>query len=666
MKKSIKFKLGTIMGSFILLMIFTIALTFWTIGQLKSDGTVINTAGRQRMLSQKMTKETMALLQNKGDKKEVEATIVLFDESLNALISGDLEKGIPATTDPGILAQLRKVEDRWKSFKESTEEIIVNSERVKGIFTHLTSKNTVLLSDMNKAVGMMEEKGLDSKTVNLSGSLRMLSQKIAKEALAFELGLTNANDMVASTFRFDRVLEGLLNGDDELGLSPVSDVAILAQLSKVKEDWRPFKSNVEKLVEEKTEVNEQTNYVMANNVPLLKEMNGAVGLFEAYSTGKLSNLKTMLMVLLGITIVVFAVAWRFLASVIIKPIVNIAALTKQVAEGDLTGGALNIKSKDELGELGSSVDGMKENLNRMIGSITDAAKRVNTGSEQTAKGNQEFSQKITEQSSSVEETASTMEEISAGVKQNADTCIEANKLALECRNKAEDGGEAMSNMVTSIEEIHQSGKKISDIINVIEEISFQTNLLALNAAVEAARAGEQGKGFAVVAVEVRNLAHRSSEAAKEITALIKDNLAKAEGGTRYASDTQKTLEEIIVSVKRVVDLISEINAASQEQSAGVEQTNQAITQLDQVTQHNAAILQQFTGTSEEMSHQASQLLNLVGSFRVSENGGPNHTAATHAADTKVTPLVRPESTEGPSGKEFKRAVGDDFEEILEV
>jgi methyl-accepting chemotaxis protein len=667
MKKSIKFKLGLIMGTFLVLVVATIVMTFWTLGALKSDGKVINMAGRQRMLSQKITKETMALLQGKTEKRELLATVGLFDKSLKALISGDVQQGIPATEDPKILATLKEGEEQWKPFKGNVEEMSGDIEKKNAITNYLNSNNTVLLREMNKAVGMMDTAGVDAKTVNLAGSLRMFSQKITKEALALDLGLGSETEMLASTSRFDKVLNGLINGDAELGLKASGDAAILAQLRKVEGEWKPFKSNVENLVEENHGLEKHTTFILTENVPLLKKMNGAVVLFEAYSAAKLAKLKSILLACLAVTVVVFIAAWIILAKVIINPVKRIAELTKQVAEGDLSGDNLNIKTNDELGELARSVDDMKVNLNMMIGSIRDSATKVSRGSEQTADANVEFSQKITEQSSSVEETASTMEEISAGVKQNADTCIEANKLSLECRNKAEEGGTVMGDMVTSIEEIHQSGKKISDIINVIEEISFQTNLLALNAAVEAARAGEQGKGFAVVAVEVRNLAHRSSEAAKEITSLIKDNLAKAEGGTHYASTTQKTLEEIIGSVKKVADLISEINAASQEQSAGIDQTNQAIGQLDQVTQHNASLLQQFSATSDDLNAEAAQLMSLVGNFKVSDAGtGAPSTTVTKAASTKVTPIRPTETKEGTSRQEFAQAVGGDVDEFVEL
>ncbi len=677
MRKGIKLKLGLIMGGFIVLILAAVGATFWTVGQLKSDGKVINTAGRQRMLTQKMTKEVVALLEGRAEKAEVLSTVELFDRSLKALISGDPEEGIPPAAEPEIVAQLGKVRDMWDGFKGNIEGLVeVNDERNKA-YNYIMSRNTALLELMNEAVGAMERHGLDPRTINLAGRQRMLTQKMAKEALALERGAVKAGDFLATVALFDKTLKGLISGDAELGLKPVRNRAVLSSLRKVTEEWEPFMANTEALVEVTKRGARHSDYIMATNVPLLKEMNTAVGLYEASSARKVSTLKTMQLVILVITLVVFGAAWLLLNRMIISPVKRIAGLTRAVAEGDLTAEDVAVRSNDELGELGRCVNEMKENLNRMISGIRSAAMQVSSASEQLALGNTEFSQRVTEQSSSLEETASTMEEISAGVQQNADTCREANKLAMDCRNKAEEGGTVMGRMMRSIEEINQSSKKISDIINVIEEIAFQTNLLALNAAVEAARAGEQGKGFAVVAVEVRNLAHRSSQAAKEITALIKENLTKAETGTQFAEMTHANLEEMITSVKKVTDLIAEISAASQEQASGIEQVNRAVSQLDQVTQQNAALVEESSTTSEEMSAQAGQLLQLVSSFKVTEGSSrAGEPAQEHGLEggsfSNVTP-IRPSKEEsgGPPAGPWRpesagKAVGDEGHEFVEM
>lgn len=670
MKNSIKFKLGLVMGGFVALILVIIGMTFWTVNAQKSDGLVINMAGRQRMLSQRVTKEVMAMLQGKVKKADVLATADLFDKSLNALISGDPPQGIPPTKEPDIVAQLNEVKSIWGVFKLNLGGIIGIKDEKSGIYDHLASRNIPLLKAMNGTVTMMEKKGLAPKTINLAGKQRMLSQKMTKEALGLDMGTATAEEFLGTVSLFDRTLRGLRNGDIELGLKPIKDAAILTQLGKVETEWQPFETNAERLVKVSKEANQYLSYILANNVPLLKEMNKAVGMYEAASLGKIKRLKVVQIVLLLVTGAVFAGGWVYLSNVIIKPVKEIAEVAQSVADGDLTGEDITIHSQDEMGMLAKTVNTMKENLSKMIGNIRENANQVALGSNQLASGTADFSQRITEQSSSVEETSSTVEEISAGVGQNADSCRQANKLSVECRNKAEEGGKVMGNMMASIKEINGSSKQISEIINVIQEISFQTNLLALNAAVEAARAGEQGKGFAVVAVEVRNLAQRSAQAAKEITSLIQDNVKKAENGSQLTEMTQANLEEIITSVKKLSDLISEINVSSQEQASGVEQVNKAISQMDQVTQQNSSLVEEMSATGEELSGQARMLIDLVSTFKVSTNGvGGSYVAPSQSnvtqlreADEKAEDAIVPIS----KAEDMPKAVGIGTEGFVEL
>ncbi|MCP4410394.1 MAG: HAMP domain-containing protein [Gammaproteobacteria bacterium] len=290
--------------------------------------------------------------------------------------------------------------------------------------------------------------------------------------------------------------------------------------------------------------------------------------------------------------------------------------------GALAQGELNERIDTEYdgayGQLKHDANTTVKKLTEVIGNIKGTADVVHTGAGELSQGNSSLSQRTEEQAASLEQTASSMEQMTSTVKQNAGNARQANQLATEAKDQAEKGGEVVGKAVGAMKQISASSGKISDIIGVIDEIAFQTNLLALNAAVEAARAGEQGRGFAVVAGEVRNLAQRSATAAKEIKGLIQDSGEKVDEGSRLVDESGQTLETIVSAVKKVSDIVAEIASASQEQSTGIDQVNKAVMQMDEMTQQNAALVEQSTAASEAMSEQAQNLNDMIAFFRVGE------------------------------------------------
>ncbi len=287
----------------------------------------------------------------------------------------------------------------------------------------------------------------------------------------------------------------------------------------------------------------------------------------------------------------------------------------QIAQGNLSV-TMPPSSGNELGHLMLAIASMKEALTQMVVQLRSASDSIGTASAEIASGNQDLSARTEQAASSLEETAASMEELTATVRQSADAARQANQLAASASEIAVRGGQVVGEVVSTMDEINHSSKKINDIIGVIDAIAFQTNILALNAAVEAARAGEQGRGFAVVAAEVRNLAQRSAEAAKEIKGLIGTSVDKVDVGTRLVAEAGQTRGEIVASVQRVTDIIAEISAAAGEQGEGIGQVNVAVTQLDQMTQQNAALVEESAAAAESLKDQAARLVQAVAVFRV--------------------------------------------------
>ncbi|MGE8704166.1 MAG: methyl-accepting chemotaxis protein [Achromobacter sp.] len=310
-------------------------------------------------------------------------------------------------------------------------------------------------------------------------------------------------------------------------------------------------------------------------------------------------------------------AWRVSRS-ITRPLARAVKAAETVAGGDL-GQRIVADSRDETGRLLHALQDMQERLAGAVRAIRHGSETIASASGQIAAGNTDLSSRTEEQAASLEETAASMEELASTVKQNADNARQANQLAANASEIALRGGAAVSAVVGTMQEISASSHKISDIVSVIDGIAFQTNILALNAAVEAARAGEEGKGFAVVAGEVRSLAQRSAQAAREVKVLIEDSVGKVGAGARQAEGAGATMQEIVTAVQHVTDIMGEIAAASHEQASGIDQVNRAVAQMDEVTQQNAALVEEAAAAAGSMQDQARELVRAVGVFRLTED-----------------------------------------------
>jgi methyl-accepting chemotaxis protein len=593
----------------------------------------------------------MALLQGKSSGEEVLKTVTLFDKSLNALISGNVEMGIPATTDATTLAQLSKVNGMWKEFKENIEDIVEHSGNIEKSKKHILSNNIPLLKASNKAVGMMDKAGLGAHELNIAGRQRMLSQKMTKEILSFDGVVVTAADVHVTLNLFDSSLKGLISGDSSMGLHAIKNGPILAQFARVENLWRPFKAEAEKYIEEGEELFNHVHYVMEHNVALLKEMNKAVGMYEGLSAKKVSNLKVTELVFLGLAIVCVAIGWFVITRFIVNPINSVVALARKMSDGDLSAKDLDVKGKDEVGTLSTALNTMKHNLNDIIGNLRSSADHVASATTQLSATASQIVSGADMQSNQTNQVATAMEEMSATVVEVAKNSQGASEASNETQQIAVSGGDVVKRAVDgmmavadtvkqsaeTVEALGKSSDEIGAIISVINDIADQTNLLALNAAIEAARAGEQGRGFAVVADEVRKLAEKTTKATKEIADMIKtiqndtkgamtsmhEGTKQVEEGVQLASEAGESLQQIVSSVDRVTDMVRQIATAAEEQSATTEEISTNITSIATVTQENTDGVKQVSAASDDLAKIADELKDIVSRFKLrgNSNGG---------------------------------------------
>jgi methyl-accepting chemotaxis protein len=344
-----------------------------------------------------------------------------------------------------------------------------------------------------------------------------------------------------------------------------------------------------------------------------------------------------LLVVVGTLVLFVPLMWITLNSVC-GPLDEAIGAASRIAQGELNV-HLRVEGQDEPAKLMGALRDMQESLRKLVGQVREASESIHVASAEVAVGNQDLSQRTEQTAFNLQQTASSMVQLTTNVRQSADAASQANQLASSASSVAARGGQVVSQVVSTMDEINSSSKKIADIIGVIDGIAFQTNILALNAAVEAARAGEQGRGFAVVAGEVRSLAQRSAEAAKEIKALIGNSVDRVETGAKLVQEAGTTMNEIVASVRRVTDIIGEISAAADEQSNGIGQVNQSVHQLDQMTQQNAALVEESAAAAESLKEQARKLNQVVATFQLGDEDSmaTRRTPAAPPAPVKTAP-----------------------------
>ncbi|MFT3814620.1 MAG: methyl-accepting chemotaxis protein [Acidovorax sp.] len=526
----------------------------------------------------------------------------------------------------------------------------------------------VLLSVLLGALSVVQLGRMHANTEDVSGnwlpSIEVLGnmRATANRLRASEVGMTLAADAAER----ERLVQDVANviklmADQEQAYAPMvtpRETAAYEDFKKYRASYLETQKQLLALVKEDSFAkavkllygDSQKSFIaMAETIGKLVKINSE-GAAEAFkeSQAAYDSARGIVIGVLAVSVIVAVALAVWVTRLITVPVGQAVQAAREIAGGNL-GVQIQAQSKDETGQLLQTLTDMRDKLASVVSGVRRNAESVATASAQIASGNNDLSARTEEQASALEQTAASMEELGSTVRQNADNARQANQLAMSASTVAQQGGDVVAQVVDTMRGINDSSRQIADIIGVIDGIAFQTNILALNAAVEAARAGEQGRGFAVVAGEVRSLAQRSAEAAKEIKGLITASVERVEQGTQLVDKAGETMTEVVSSIRRVTDIMGEISAASSEQSQGVAQVGEAITQMDQATQQNAALVEESAAAADSLKSQAQELVGAVAVFKLShQDAALAHAPAPAARRPAAAPVQAPVRAPAPA------------------
>ena len=678
--KSLRFRLIFSAGIMFALILAIVGSTLWVVSKQKADGVIINLAGRQRMLTQRLTKATLGyvienreeeqaremvdmVIQTRGhlarsiSEAKASGDFTLNDETLNFApaaaakqIADHFTEGKqltlrqvstkyrnpdnrPDTYEQAILAKMEADPESWRN-KDWSEKVISGDHATMRYMRPLFVTEACLTchGDPDEVPDFIKEKypndlATGYKVGDLRGAISVSWPTRAKPKA------DHRAEALAAANLFDETLNALINGGsaslgDKKPILPACDNdEIRAQLEKVAGMWSGFLDSVNVILKDDNSQNSPDylsalNVVLANNQSLLAEMNKAVGMFQAQSDARTKLMLNIQYGALGVAGVVFFVVIFFIIKRVSKPIQQLVFRVRDIAEGegDLTQ-RVDESQDSELGELAHWFNVFISQIESIVREVARGAKEISIGSDQVSSASQSVAEASTEQAGNLQQINSSLEEFSSMVAQNAENAQQASLLSQSAQESTSKGQKEIALMSSAMDEIKSSSAEIAKIIKVIDDIAFQTNLLALNAAVEAARAGEAGKGFAVVAEEVRSLAQRSADAAKNTSEIIETATTRADRGVAIGERVSEVLNEIADGTQKVNSLLAEIASASKEQADGVTYVTQSVAELDSVTQQNAGNSEELASSAEETAAQSASLGSLVGKFKVSEEEG---------------------------------------------